>query len=148
MKAIAERSLNKGENSGDLGLRPFFRHFQILRAHCDLIHLPRHGHDGWSDKDFFQISHEGTPRWEKSRCEKTTKKSASIRHVIYLKLMPDYALCETLYLLILGTKYFVRSGNYWISEMFSLINFEPKFTNNWYDIMYLNDWIRYNILLA
>lgn len=49
MKAIARRGIRyldeRARNSGPV---PFFRYFQILRAHCDLIRLPRYGRDGWS----------------------------------------------------------------------------------------------------
>lgn len=49
--------------------------------------------------DFSWISHEGTPRWEKSRCERATKGNAALRRVIYLKPMPNWLRETYIYLL-------------------------------------------------
>lgn len=67
--AIPER---EGENSGDLA-DPFFHHFQILRAHCDLIRPSRHDRDGWSvpiSSEFLTRAHPV----EQSRRLRATKK--------------------------------------------------------------------------
>jgi len=101
---IARGAIPGREGSGAISRAAlFFRYFQILRVHCDLIRLLRHGRDGWSDTDFFRISHESTPRWEQSRYEREPqRKTSHLAAVIYLKLTPNW-LRDTLYLPTRGT---------------------------------------------
>lgn len=140
MKAIAERYLDEGENSGDREWsHPFFRHFQILRVHCDLIRFPCCSRDGWSNKDFFlNFSRGHTPLREVTVWENYKEKLFDSSRNLY-KIDTGLWLCQTIYLF--DTKYFIRL----VSDFRNIFFNQCRAKNLWVQRYHYisNDWIKY-----